>query len=524
MIAWSRRTFLGRAGGLAAATGLAAVAGGTLAACGASKGSAGSAATSTRPGPRGTATGYPAPGRIAADDLVDQDTLWSWIERMTGFGPRLTGSDAHRRYIDDLDRQLTGYGLTVTRYPTPLDQWLATAWSLRVVDARGTAHSVPVAYYRPHSGETGARGVTGPLVDRHAGAAADYQDGSGPGAIVLVDGAIAGLTASVLTNLAYYVHPPSARAAIATEDYSRVWLGAPAQPSLETAKEHGAVAMIEILDLTTPLAVGQYTPHQQEHAGLPALHVDPTQGARLRSLLAAGPVTATLTLEATRRPTTVDYLMARLPGSGAHPGSVLVATHTDGQNAIEENGGPALLALVEYFSRFPRAARPRDLLFMFSPSHMAAEQATTKPDVFLRHHPEITSTVAMALVAEHLGTMDWNDQDGTADYRATGRSELLAVPVGHSDILRDLTIEEVKASNLTRTSVQKPFQGGLYGEGTFAYRLGLPTVALISGPTYLLQVAPGDNLDKLDRTLLHEQTVFLARMLSRMIALPSARP
>ncbi len=42
----------------------------------------------------------------------------------------------------------------------------------------------------------------------------------------------------------------------------------------------------------------------------------------------------------------------------------------------------------------------------------------------------------------------------------------------------------------------------------------LPTIADICGPSYLVQIAPGNNLDKLDKSLLLRQTVFLARVLA----------
>ncbi|WP_018505883.1 hypothetical protein [Parafrankia discariae] len=522
----SRREFLDTTLRLAASGGLAAVTGAGAAGCD------GPVTGPSGPGgpPRATATPRPfatgSPGPITATDLVDVDTLWGWVERMTAVGPRFTGSAAHRRHIDDLERQLRDYGLEVTRHPTPLARWLARSWSLRITDATGATRSVPVACYRPYSGETGPAGVEGPLRDLGDLSTPHALSGqvaeSPAGAIVLVDAPVARLRASVLADLAYEVYPPGARAEFAAEDYSRVWLGVPPAPDLAAARADGAVGMIEISDMSPALAAGQYTPHQQEHAGLPALRVDREQGAVLRGLLARGPVRATLVLEADRDDTTVDYLLARLPGAGPRrdPRSVLVATHTDGQNAVEENGGPALLALAEYFSRFPAATRPRDLLFMFSPSHMTAETATVKPDEWLRAHPEITAGVDMALVAEHLGAMAWDDDGGTGPYRATGRTEPVAVAVGNSEPLRRLATDEVRRDDLARTGIQKPFQDGLYGEGTFAHRLGLPTIAMITGPAYLLQVTPGDNLDKLDRDLLHRHTLFLARLLARMTGLP----
>ncbi len=96
---------------------------------------------------------------------MGKDTLWQWTKQMADVGFRHTGSRAHRRYIDMVAGQLAGYGLTVKRYPTPLDYWEATSWLLEVTDAEGLRHDIPVAYYRPYSGETPPQGVTAPVVD-----------------------------------------------------------------------------------------------------------------------------------------------------------------------------------------------------------------------------------------------------------------------------------------------------------------------------------------------------------------------
>ncbi|WP_163554262.1 hypothetical protein [Candidatus Frankia alpina] len=474
------------------------------------------------------------PRRGGLAGLVGPDGLWESVERMVSFGPRLPGSPAHHRHIDDLDVRLRRAGLEVTRHPVPLARWLADDWSLRVVDARGVSATVPAGSYRPYSGETSARGVTATVVDVGAGGAADYRGRPMAGAIVLADAPVARLRAEVLTDLtdltdlADAVEPPDARTRLAAEDYSRVWLGVPPPPDLALARRHGAVAMIAILDLPPLLAAGQYTPHQQPYAGLPTLHVDREQGARLRALLALGPLEATVVLTARRDDATVDYLLARLPAPAAAAagtyGDVLVATHTDGQNAVEENGGPALLALAERLAHRPQARRGRGTLFLFSPAHMIADAATVKPDAWLRAHPRLRASLAMALVAEHLGAMGWDERGGTAPYGPTGRSEPVVVAVGHSDRLRRLAVDEMRAGGLARAVVLPPAGDGLYGEGTFPYRLGLPTVEFISGPAYLLQVGPGDQLDKLDRALLHRHTVFLVHLLDRMLALPAPGP
>ena len=60
--------------------------------------------------------------------------------------------------------------------------------------------------------------------------------------------------------------------------------------------------------------------------------------------------------------------------------------------------------------------------------------------------------------------------------------------------------------------------GGFYGDRTYPYLVGLPTIAYLSGPNYLVQVDDGDNLDKLDEVLMHRQPHLLRG------SLPHARP
>lgn len=457
----------------------------------------------------------------AVGDIISPDTQFEWVQQMVAHGPRFPGNWAHRRYLDDLQGRLESFGLPVTRYPVPLDGWWARFWSLRVTDANGRTHRIPVAYYRPHSGQTLAEGLTAPVLDVGAGTAADYQNKDARGRVVLADFTIPPLKASVLFPFVDYFQPPSAKQTVGEEDYTRVAFTTASPPSLELAQRHGAVAMIDILNFPPEEAAGQYAPHQQEYVGLPTLHLDQVQGKRLRDLMTLGPLTATVVLDAEHRSTTVDYLVAGLPGSGRLPGAVMLGTHTDGQNAIEENGGPAILALAERFTRIPQSQRPRDMIFVFSPNHMCATSASIKLDTFLTQHPEIKNQIRYAIVPEHLGTMNWTNPPTVGAYGPTGRSEITGIGVGNSTALESLAINEVQQTRLDRVEVLRPFAGGLYGEGTLTYLLGIPTVQYISGPTYLVQVAPDAQLDKINVDLMHRQTAFLAGLTARTLALPA---
>ncbi|GAA2614704.1 PA domain-containing protein [Actinomadura fulvescens] len=494
MAAYDRRRFLARVMGTTAG---AALAGGL----GASDASAAAAG-----------------GR--APELVDARTLFGWVEEMSELGPRFAGSRAHRRYLSLVVRRLQSYGLNVRRHPVPLDQWEARTWSLKATGADGRTHTIPVAYYRPYSGETPARGVRGDLVDVRAGQAADYQGKDVRGRIVVADYPMTRTGGSAIAPLVEHVHRPEQAAQFATEDYTRVWRAVPEQLSLDLAKRNGAIAMVDVMDLAPEHARGQFSPHQQPQTGLPALHLDRVQGRRLRELMKAGPVTATLTLTAAKKNSTIDYLTAELRGSGTLPGAVLVGTHTDGQNAIEENGVPAIVALAKYFARVPLSERPRDLVFVFSPNHMNSHRDTPDLAAWLTRNAGIRERIVAALVPEHLGALGWSEDPATGAFRPTGRSEPAVVGTGNSAALTALAIDQVRRDDLERTVVLKPFDNGLYGEATYPYRLGIPTATLISGPAYLVQVAPDGHLDKIDPDLMHRQTVFLSHLLSRMLALP----
>ncbi|MGV9415458.1 hypothetical protein ACWDOP_36650 [Nocardia sp. NPDC003693] len=452
-----------------------------------------------------TATAVP-PG----PELLDAPTMWRWVRDMAAHGPRFTGSPAHKRWIDSLARELTNFGLDVERYPTPLRYWNARDWSLTVTDAQGGTEQIPVAYYWPYSGTTPSAGITAPVVDAAGG-------GDLTGAIALVDRPVTTLVAGVFAPFTVSARPRTLLLDAALEDISRPWLGA-SGPKLSALRDRGALAAISILPFAPEDARGQYTPHQQtQQDGLPALHLDRDQGARLRELMRRGPVTATLTLTADTDPAaSVDYLAATIPGNGSGSGAILLMTHTDGQNAVEENAAAAILAMVDYFTKLPVAQRDRDICVVFSPAHMTAATSAVHPEHWLEQHPEIRDRIVAAVVPEHLGALHWAAGPDRV-WRPTGQQEILVLGVGNSDQLTGTVTAALDSSDLDRTIVARPYTNNLYGEATGPYRLGIPTVTAIASPNYLIRVSPGAELDRLDPELAHRQTRFLTGLTERLL-------
>jgi hypothetical protein len=108
----------------------------------------------------------------------------------------------------------------------------------------------------------------------------------------------------------------------------------------------GAVGAVGVLDLPEEAERGDYAPFFGiVSPNMPAVYVDRDTGASLKSAISSqGPLLAAkLVLDATVAPATSENLVGVLPGESAE--EILLGSHTDGPNSIEDNGPAAILAL-----------------------------------------------------------------------------------------------------------------------------------------------------------------------------------
>ena len=116
---------------------------------------------------------------------------------------------------------------------------------------------------------------------------------------------------------------------------------------------------------------------------------------------------ATLTLTARFQRDSGKAIIGYLPGKDygtPHDEQVLLATHTDAMSLIEENGGFAMLGIMSYFNRIPKASRPRTLAFYFDCRHFmpGGEGSWPQYDYYEIHRDKLRSVVA-TLGMEHMG-------------------------------------------------------------------------------------------------------------------------
>jgi hypothetical protein len=518
----TRRALLGRASaaalGAGALTAVAEPAGARL---------------SRRAHPRRTVP-LPTPRQVRAD-----------FTRMVEFGPRLTGSTSHNRYIAWLEQQFTGAGLTVS----PCDTYTTARWSeshygLELLDG-ATPAPVSVAAYYPRSQQTPAAGVTGPLV--YAGTApalsasgtdlaaleaaiAEYPAqftswaqgisgtvaGGTQGAIVLVDLPLpAPLTAAAFIELATYLNwPGHTLADWASSDYKRTWiepgLGIPLAPWQTT----GAVGVVFVVDASYPALKGGYLPFGHGTEPLPALYVDRDTGRELRTRAVTRP-RARLTLSGAVKRVPTQTVTAVLPGASKE--TIIFNTHTDGQGFAEENGGVAFVQLARHFASLPAYQRlRRTLVFAAWPGHMTYDLPQTQG--WIDAHPDLIKRAAAALTIEHLGCSEWVDSLDRG-YHATGDAEMFAVWTTQGKMF-ELTRDAVIAHGLPRTSLLRP--PAQFGVGGAFQSAGVPQIGAIAGPEYLVTISDNGDLDKLDERLAARQIAWLADLVRRIDGVPAA--
>ena len=370
------------------------------------------------------------------------------ITAMVEFGPRLTASDPHARYVDWLEQEFSDAGLRVLpRDNFITDRWLAEEVGLQILDGPA-AGPVKVATYFPRSQETPPTGVSGPLVyggvapapsisfagagdleaslARYPSELASWASGlpsltgREQGSILLVDlpVPVPATTGALLPISSFQYWPGHTLADWATSEFKRLWLVPGLDMPLAQFQQTGASAVVFILDASYEALAGGYLPFLQSFQPLPALYVDRDTGRALRTQAAGRPNTRS-TLTATRQPTQTQALTAVLPGASDEV--LIFNTHSDGQGFVEENGGVAIVQLARYFASRPASRRlRRTLVFSVWPGHMVAD--IPQPQGWMADHPDLVQRAAAALTVEHLGCTEWNDTVG-GGYAPTGLPE-----------------------------------------------------------------------------------------------------
>ena len=468
--------------------------------------------------PAGAAVAAPArPGADSEDfgALPSKQQIWEEMLFLTECGSRNTGFPGHHKFIDHLEAGLKQCpGVVVSRDNYSLDRWEADRYALSARTPGGSVQALHATSYYPSSGRTSPAGITAPLVDLGR-TTPNEIGGSNPvpipgdirGKIVLVRSPVHGFPYAANFKVWGTSHPD---ATFPDRIKEAIWQNR-AAPPLDQFKAAGAVGAIYVWEgISDENAEGQYAPFGRPNGDFPCLWVGEATGNALAGVAARGGE-ATVVLEATISPNTpTDTLYGMLPGQSDE--IILIHTHSDGPNAVEENAPIGVVALAKYLSNLPRGTLRRTYLFTMTTGHMANTTAHSWRG-FVEKHPDLVKRCVGALVLEHLGARSWIDRNGA--YLPSGENQTTLV-ITQSGTLADLALRSCAGTIDDRLVAVNPYMRRYTGESGGVIEAGIPCIGIMPVPSYLLKDSRHGSLEKIDPRHFRAQLENFTRMLRRM--------
>ena len=443
---------------------------------------------------------------------LSRENMQKGMNDMNAMGPRLTGSRGHHEFVEYLKKEVEAIGYTPVSDFKTFERWEEKATKLTLHTKKGDV-DIPVASAFPYSGETGPEGFSGKL-----------------GKITK----LRPFRKIVVMRMPDFSRVPAAvafseRRALPKDLHLTKFYKGPvavafvkATVGIFLAKFTGAKAAVFIWQKMSPEMVqGQYLNFILGHLGIPTLWVNGEAGKPLlKARTKKTPATLTLDAEI-EKDASAESFYVLVPGKN-HKENVIINTHTDGVNAVEENGPIAMLEMLRYY----KTHQPeRDLIFAFVAGHFRlpafehrnslapVQQATSG---WLNDHRDLWDgkrghkyTVA-ALALEHFGCAEWKDVKGV--YQKTNDVDIEVTYTGNQ-VMDDILYRALEEERTrVRTVSLRPHNFMHFGEGQSTFNVGIPDISLCVAPDYLTVVSESQEMEKFDLDLMEEQVRAFIRM------------
>ena len=444
------------------------------------------------------------------EKLVSKEDVLAGIEKMNGFGVRTTGSGAQRDFVNYLKDEIHEMGLPTYSDLYSFNRWKERSSSLTIHNY-GKDEEIEVMSAWPYSGETGSLGVTAEVVEIF-GKHLNYLPAAGKIALVKVHdlGKIpSGIAFNQRRSYPAGLNVPAYYKGPVATSFVNV-------PLLSAAKLAGVKGVICIWQgMSREMVRGQYLPFILPYQGIPCLWVCEEDGEKL---LHAAKVKnkVTLTLDAKKEKTANSESFYTVLEGKNKSEAIIVNTHTDGVNCVEENGPIAMLAMMKYLKR---CELERSVIFVFVTGHFRLPsfkqndiQASSK---WLKNHRDMWDgkdghIKAVAGVAvEHFGATEWKDVDGV--YRKTNDIDAELVYTANKT-MDEIYYKSLEGRTLVRTISLKGHNILHFGEGQPLRNVGIPDIGFVPAPDYLTAVSENHEMDKFSIDLMYEQIQSFIKM------------
>ena len=372
-------------------------------------------------------------------------------------GKRCTGNAAHDRFLQEIYETLQSENVSAFTDPYYFEYTGEQTCDLTVTAEDTTLHIPCISV--PYAGLSGAEAVQGELVpvkDRN------YRFIGARGKLALVHLDMDALRGTMRAEQVDSVPndlllPDSFAISAKSADFSFLTL----------AKMAGVKGVICVWDADTPIP--EMLPYAQRDVGIPCVWIHAEDGALLQTLLDASPqATAQLSVTAETTPhagTRTIYCV--LPGTEPDE-SVLVHTHTEGVNLIEENGFAALLALIDALKDKPLR---RTHVFVFASGRYRLPMMQSVTSV---------SGAVSKWLAMHRDF--WDGRNGHLQAVAAIAVEQLGIAdlpeiVFSSNSGMDAVFRQALEQREDAQSILLRASGSIFGEGQPVHSAGIPVLA-----------------------------------------------
>ena len=447
---------------------------------------------------------------------ISKEELLEGMNKMNSFGTRLTGSRGHNGFIGWLKEEIAEMGIPIYSDPFYFRRWEEKRSSIEIIDGDEKIN-VPVSSAYPYSGETSADGITEELV--YVKSVKDIPKTTGKIAVF----SVANIN-FLPSEIAFDKRSSYPGDVVLEKKYEGPVITSFVQCFYGiVSKLSKAKAVILIWKgLHDDMIEGQYLSFIADYQNIPMLWVNETNGRRLIEA-AKQHKKANFVLEAELEEHARTESFYCIIEGRSKKENVVVNTHTDGTNCVEENGPIALLQLMKNMKDMQLE---RTHIFVFTTGHFrlphfedrrtGAFQSVSR---WLAMHRDLWDgkgehmKCVTDLTVEHLGCMEWRDIDG--EYRHTGKPEIDLVYTGNK-FMDKLYLDTVKERKTVRTMTLRGHNALHFGEGQNFFTMGVPEISLVPAPYYLCVASDSHETEKFDIDLMTEQTETFAKLIEKI--------
>lgn len=447
---------------------------------------------------------------------ISREEMLRGIEGMNSLGTRLTGSSGHTAFIASLKKQLSEMGIPTFSDPFYFRRWEEKHTALRIIDNDGETE-IPVSSAYPYSGQTDKNGITQQLV--HIKSAADIPKATNKIAVYEIPN-VNFLPSEIAFNKRN-VYPEDV---VLEKKYEGPVITSFVQcfyGIISRLTKARAVILIW-KGLNDDCVKGQYLSFIMHYQNIPMVWVNETEGKKVIQA-AKQHKKANLVLSAEIEENAVTESFYCILKGKSPKECVIVNTHTDGTNCVEENGAIALLQLIK---NFKDRNLERTHIFVFTTGHFRLPEfkdirtgSFQSASRWLAMHRELWDgkgnhfKCVANLTLEHMGCKEWRDINGK--YKYTGKPEVELVYTGNSFVDK-LYIDTVKERKSIRTMTLRGHNALHFGEGQNFFTMRIPEISLVPAPYYLCVVSDSHEMEKFDIDLMVEQTETFAKLIEKI--------